>query len=190
MSLVGGFNQNYDSTGTSGGVPPLGRHPSQQEQEKAAYEDKESQEESSSSDETEQAKRDHQTLNLARKLSRQSTENQTGNPFEAERGGPLDPFSDKFNSRAWTKALLNLEQQESDKFKPRSAGFAFKNLNVYGYGSATDYQKSVGNIVFEVYGLARKLLGMSKPHKIDILQGLDGVVHAGEMLVVLGPPGS
>lgn len=35
----------------------------------------------------------------------------------------------------------------------------------------------------------RSLLGY-KGRKIDILQGLDGVVHAGEMLVVLGPPGS
>lgn len=40
-----------------------------------------------------------------------------------------------------------------------------------------------------VVGLAKKLLGLAKPHKIDILQNLDGVVHAGEMLVVLGPPG-
>ena len=30
---------------------------------------------------------------------------------------------------------------------------------------------------------------MAKPRKIDILQNLDGVVHSGEMLVVLGPPG-
>lgn len=46
-----------------------------------------------------------------------------------------------------------------------------------------------GNIILEVAGLAKKVLGMGKPRKIDILQHLDGVVHAGEMLVVLGPPG-
>lgn len=197
MSLVGNFTQNYDNTGATGGVPPLGRQPSTQHANHdptpihAGLEEKESQEGGSSSEgETEQIKRDQTTLNLARRMSRQSTDQQTGNPFDVEKDGPLDPWSENFNSRAWTKALLNLEQQESDKFKPRTAGFAFKDLNVYGYGSATDYQKSVGNVIFEVYGLAKKLLGLSKPRKIDILQNLDGVVHAGEMLVVLGPPGS
>jgi ATP-binding cassette subfamily G (WHITE) protein 2 (PDR) len=43
--------------------------------------------------------------------------------------------------------------------------------------------------MLEVVGLAKKALGMSNPRKIDILQNLEGVVHAGEMLVVLGPPG-
>jgi hypothetical protein len=46
-----------------------------------------------------------------------------------------------------------------------------------------------GNIFLEVFGLVKKLVGQGKPRKIDILQNLDGVVHSGEMLVVLGPPG-
>jgi hypothetical protein len=55
------------------------------------------------------------------------------------------------------------------------------------FGSATDYQKSVGNVWLEAVGLARNLLRASKPRKIEILQGLDGLVRDGEMLVVLGP---
>lgn len=43
--------------------------------------------------------------------------------------------------------------------------------------------------MLEVVGLAKKLIGKAKPRKIDILQNLEGVVHSGEMLVVLGPPG-
>jgi ATP-binding cassette, subfamily G (WHITE), member 2, PDR len=46
-----------------------------------------------------------------------------------------------------------------------------------------------GNIFLEVVGLAKRLVGQGKPRKIDILQNLDGLVHSGEMLVVLGPPG-
>ena len=46
-----------------------------------------------------------------------------------------------------------------------------------------------GNVALELVGLTKKLLGLGKPRKIDILQNLDGVVHSGEMLVVLGPPG-
>jgi hypothetical protein len=85
--------------------------------------------------------------------------------------------------------MLNLQARDPEKWKLRTAGFAFNDLNVYGFGSATDYQKSVGNVILEVVGLAKKLLGVGKQRKIDILQGLDGVVHDGEMLVVLGPPG-
>lgn len=85
--------------------------------------------------------------------------------------------------------MLNLQARDPEKWKLRTAGFAFKDLNVYGFGSATDYQKSVSNIWLEVVGLTKKLLGLGKPRKIDILQNLDGVVHEGEMLVVLGPPG-
>ena len=46
-----------------------------------------------------------------------------------------------------------------------------------------------GNVILEVVGAVKKLIGSEKPRKIDILQNLDGVVHSGEMLVVLGPPG-
>jgi ATP-binding cassette subfamily G (WHITE) protein 2 (PDR) len=44
-------------------------------------------------------------------------------------------------------------------------------------------------VLLEAVGLVKKVFGMGKPHKIDILQNLDGLVHSGEMLVVLGPPG-
>lgn len=72
----------------------------------------------------------------------------------------------------------------------RTAGVAYRNLNVFGFGSATDYQKSVGNVLLESVGLIRQVLGMAKKRRIDILRGFEGLVHAGEMLVVLGPPGS
>ena len=35
------------------------------------------------------------------------------------------------------------------KMEAKNRRFAFKDLNVYGFGSATDYQKSVGNVVLE-----------------------------------------
>jgi ATP-binding cassette subfamily G (WHITE) protein 2 (PDR) len=72
----------------------------------------------------------------------------------------------------------------------RTAGIAYRNLNVYGFGTATDYQKSVGNVVLESVGLIRQALGLAKQRRIDILRGFEGLVYAGEMLVVLGPPGS
>lgn len=53
-------------------------------------------------------------------------------------------------------------------------------------GSDVDYQKTVGTLPLQLLGMLQRLFGLAKKRKIDILSGLDGVVHAGEMLVVLG----
>lgn len=52
----------------------------------------------------------------------------------------------------------------------------------------TDYQKTVGNLALAGLGALRDLIGNRK-RKVQILNGIDGVLEAGEMLVVLGPPG-
>lgn len=52
----------------------------------------------------------------------------------------------------------------------------------------TDYQKTVGNLALAGLGALRDLIGNRK-RKVQILNGIDGVIEAGEMLVVLGPPG-
>lgn len=109
-----------------------------------------------------------------------------GNPFLTTSGdSPLNPASSEFNAHAWAKAVVDL-----DTAPLRSAGVCFQNLEVHGFGQATDYQKDVGNVWLDAAGLVRKAVGLSKPRKIDILRGFDGLVRKGEMLVVLGPPGS
>lgn len=162
----------------SAAISPEGAEKSDVDPE-SAYEDEE------------QAARNEEVQQLARKFSRASTYSYVGNPFdEGEKGSLIDPSSPTFNARAWVKSMLKFASQGSDRQLGRSAGFAFKNLNVHGFGAATDYQKSVGNVVFEIPGLARRLLGMAKPRRIDILRSFDLLVEPGEMLVVLGPPGS
>lgn len=141
-------------------------------------------------DEIEDKRRDEEVLKLARKYTSQSQNSvYHKNPFEADEESPLNPASPNFKPHAFAKSLLNLQARDPEKWKLRTAGFAYRDLNVYGFGSATDYQKSVGNYIFEVVGLAKKIFRLDKPRKIEILQNLDGLVHNGEMLVVLGPPG-
>jgi pleiotropic drug resistance (PDR) family protein len=142
---------------------------------------------SSSSDEDEE-EGDHRVKELARQLSRASNISVNANPFEAEPDSALDPTSSNFKARAWVKAMFNMQRQD-DRFLARTAGVAFRNLSAHGFGAATDYQKSVGNVIFEVVGLARKLMGIGQ-QRIDILRNFDGLVLPGEMLIVLGPPGS
>ncbi|KAK0256077.1 Multidrug resistance protein [Friedmanniomyces endolithicus] len=145
---------------------------------------------SDETDEKEQARREFEVTELAKTLTRDSTWSQVhANPFEAEEGSALDPHSPNFRARSWVKSMIKLRDAEN-KLPGRTGGVAFRNLNAHGYGAATDYQKDVGNVWLDLAGLPKKLLGMSKPRRIDILRDFEGVVESGEMLVVLGPPGS
>lgn len=130
-----------------------------------------------------------QVLNLARKYTTQSIHASHQNPFAAEKDGPLDPNGPNFEARAWAKAFFNMRSSNAAGSPSKSSGVAFKNLNVYGFGTDTDFQKSVGNIFFEGASLVRKVFGTHK-NKIDILSDIEGLLRQGEMLAVLGPPGS
>ncbi|KAF9764062.1 hypothetical protein IL306_002905 [Fusarium sp. DS 682] len=126
---------------------------------------------------------------LARRFTSQSAASGHGPLFPLSDGGPLDPQSPHFNSKKWAKAYLKTRTAAADGNTPRTAGVAFKNLDAYGFGQATDFQNTVTNIVLKAASFARKLLG-DKGQRIDILRNIDGYVEAGEMLCVLGPPGS
>lgn len=55
--------------------------------------------------------------------------------------------------------------------------------------TSPDYQKTVGNLPLYLLGQIRDLIGHRK-HKVEILNEFDGIIEPGELLVVLGPPGS
>lgn len=140
----------------------------------------------------EQRDRDDQVLKLARKITSQSEktfDTSDANPFQPEKDSEIDPSSPNFRARSWAKALFSLQSKDPEKYPRRSAGIAFRNLHAFGYGVPTDYQKTVGNVLLEAVGLVRNVFGIGR-RRIDILRGFDGIVEAGEMLVVLGPPGS
>lgn len=138
------------------------------------------------------AERDAVVTELARKLTAKSgfPPDSHQNPFNAETDSSLDPNSDSFRPRAWAEALIHLKSQDPETSITRTAGIAFRNLNVHGFGNPTDYQKSVGNVWLELAGLVRKITRTGAPRKIEILHEFDGLVKSGEMVVVLGPPGS
>ncbi|KAF3069069.1 ABC transporter CDR4 [Daldinia childiae] len=69
-------------------------------------------------------------------------------------------------------------------------GVSFHNLHAYGFISSTDYQATVGSYILAIGAVLRRLLGYQQRQKIQILRGFDGLVRNGEMLLVLGRPGS
>ncbi|KAJ5917297.1 ABC multidrug transporter C [Penicillium verhagenii] len=136
---------------------------------------------------------DEEVTRLARRLTRESTRFSTmegENTFlETKEDSTLNPASPNFRARNWMKNLLALTSRDPERYPQRQAGVSFRNLSVHGFGSPTDYQKDVFNSIFQIGALARMATGTGK-QKIQILREFDGLVKSGEMLVVLGRPGS
>ncbi|KAK9476559.1 ABC-2 type transporter-domain-containing protein [Lipomyces japonicus] len=143
---------------------------------------------------------DDRVLDLARQISHLSTQSITLtaqgassslNPFLDSSSDPrLDPFSDKFSAKFFVRSLLNIHERDPETFPVRTAGFSFKGLGAYGFGSAQDYQKTVTNILLQLTSDAYSFITKAPKRKIQILRDFDGVVFPGEMLMVLGRPGS
>ncbi|KAE8325069.1 ABC-2 type transporter-domain-containing protein [Aspergillus sergii] len=158
------------------------------------YGDREKSEEALTLQEDNEEKMEARVGDLARRLTRQSTrvsaKGTLENPFFVEDPeSTLNPDSPNFKPRDWLKMLLAIRSRDPEQYPDRTAGVAFKNLNVHGFGSPTDYQKDVLNSLLEIGTIVRKLMGI-KMQKIQILREFDGLVKSGEMLVVLGRPGS
>jgi ATP-binding cassette, subfamily G (WHITE), member 2, PDR len=142
-------------------------------------------------DENIEASRPEVTV-LARRLtglSQQQSHGEYINPFHGSDNASLDPHSGKFNAREWVENLVGLVSRDPERYPLRTAGFSFRDLNVYGFGTPTDYQKTFGNYPLEIGTIFNAIVGRGKS-KIDILRNFEGLVQAGEMLVVLGRPGS
>ncbi|QKX55294.1 uncharacterized protein TRUGW13939_02386 [Talaromyces rugulosus] len=133
---------------------------------------------------------------LARQISETSRQNTANdgepvNPFlDASADPELDPSSGQFNQTKWVKNMLHITSRDPERYPRRTAGVTFRNLNAYGYGTAADYQADVFNTWLKAFGYVRGLLGLRKNMRIDILRDFEGLVKSGEMLVVLGRPGS
>ena len=69
----------------------------------------------------------------------------------------------------------------------RRAGIVWKNLRVCGSGSAINIQKNVGSLLLAPLR-TREFFG-KRAEKV-ILNDFEGCLKSGEMLVVLGRPGS
>ena len=143
-----------------------------------------------------EAHADIEVRSLAQQLTRQSTRHSIAldvaeqNTFaEIDEDSTLNPNSSNFKAKHWMKNFLAINSRHGDKDLKREAGLAFRNLSVHGFGSPTDYQKDVANSILEIGALMRAVAGTGK-QKIQILQNFDGLVKSGEMLVVLGRPGS
>lgn len=201
MSLVGNITTNYDGSAQRSGFAAVGRRYSLSQDPALEANHHEKPTRTSSDDSStvngptsHEVLEEHRIVALARQLSRSSTRNfgdHNLNPDDVlrpESGTIYDPFSESFDSRAWIKSMLAITSRDPEKYPRRTAGIGFKNLSVHGYASDVEYQQTVGNVLLSGLGNIRDAISGRK-RKVQIINQFDGIIEAGEMLVVLGPPG-
>jgi ABC-type multidrug transport system fused ATPase/permease subunit len=98
----------------------------------------------------------------------------------------LDPNSKNFNLELWMKDFISGMQAGGLEKTP--LGFTFKNLSVSGSGKALQLQSTLSDVFLSPFRV-KETFGSSKSHR-KILHDFNANVRPGELLVVLGRPGS
>jgi ATP-binding cassette subfamily G (WHITE) protein 2 (PDR) len=151
--------------------------------EPAKFDSSSSSEYDNKEDNRQNGQHDRQVHQLVRKFTSHSEQHHIGSPFADDPHHWLDPKSDQFQARKWAGSFYDLRYSSKEAI-PRVAGVAFRCLNVWGKGSPTDFQSTVGNTILKLPSLFGRGV-----QKIEILRNLDGLLLPGEQLCVLGPPG-
>ena len=103
------------------------------------------------------------------------------------RDSTLDPDSPDFDIYKWAK--ITMRAADKANIKLRQASFSFKNLNVSGSSSSANFEPTVASTFMMPFRI-REHISLGKRPETRILRHCDGVVKPGEMLLVLGCPGS
>jgi ATP-binding cassette, subfamily G (WHITE), member 2, PDR len=100
----------------------------------------------------------------------------------------LNPQSSDFDLAKWLNSFTR--KLEAEGFKPKRTGVLYKQLGVSGSGKAIQVQSTVGDLLAGPLKIGNPLRASSKDVHKRILNRFDGVINSGELLVVLGRPGS
>ncbi|KAJ4855726.1 ABC-2 type transporter domain-containing protein [Trichoderma breve] len=120
---------------------------------------------------------------VAAPARRQSTGLGTVDEYDAT----LDPDRREFDLSKW---LLRFIRELNEKgLADRQIGVSFRNLDVFGSGSAIQLQNTVGSVLTAPLRLG-EFFSFGKKEPKHILHNFNGLVKSGELLVVLGRPGS
>ncbi|PWY65417.1 hypothetical protein BO83DRAFT_410850 [Aspergillus eucalypticola CBS 122712] len=109
-------------------------------------------------------------------------------PTAIEEHPRLDPSSPEFDHYRWAQTVL--EHVNEAGIEIPHQGIVFSNLSISGSGSALQFQETLTSALTLPFRYAiRSLTGHVTPPR-RILQNFDGLLQGGELLLVLGRPGS
>ncbi|EAU89680.2 hba2 [Coprinopsis cinerea okayama7 len=94
---------------------------------------------------------------------------------------------DNFDLEKTIKTIIR--RRDQSEIKPRQLGVVFRNLRVVGLKAAASFQPTVGSL-FNPADVVQNIQNARHPPVRNILDGFEGVVRPGEMLLVLGSPGA
>lgn len=115
-----------------------------------------------------------------RKLSRHSTLYDTQDPV-------LDPQSKTFDASKWLRHFVRGMNAEGTRSK--KTGVALRDLSVSGARKGLQLQTTVADVLLSPLRVG-EMFGSAGKEPKNILHRFDGLVRGGELLVVLGRPGS
>ncbi|KAG6865226.1 hypothetical protein C0991_004284 [Blastosporella zonata] len=99
--------------------------------------------------------------------------------------GAVDPG--KFDFEKTLRHVVR--KREAAQIQARTLGIVFRDLEVVGLGASNTYQPTLGSL-FSYKTIQANIRAARHPPVRSILSGFEGVVKPGEMLLVLGRPGS
>ncbi|KAF8638204.1 hypothetical protein AX16_010550 [Volvariella volvacea WC 439] len=109
---------------------------------------------------------------------------------ECSSDGSADTLGEGKDSFNFEQLLRDTVQKRHDaQIRCRKLGVIFRDLKIVGVGAASSYQPTMGSM-FSASAILEYIHSMRHPPLKNILQGFEGVVKPGEMLLVLGSPGS
>ena len=131
---------------------------------------------------------------LATDISRIRSRTDAGSIQAAEEAyatGPtdpaLDPSSASFDLYRYLEHIIGLLRKEG--ITTAQAGVAFTDLTVSGTGDALQLQDTIADWIQMPLRIGEFFSFRKKEHR-TILNSFDGIVNSGELLIVLGRPGS
>jgi ABC-type lipoprotein export system ATPase subunit len=98
----------------------------------------------------------------------------------------LDPNHADFDLATWLRRFI--QQMSAGGLEKTPVGFTFQNLSVSGSGEALQLQQTLGDVFLSPFRW-KETFARGKHHR-RILNEFNAHVNPGEMLVVLGRPGS
>ncbi|KAF8469447.1 ABC-2 type transporter-domain-containing protein [Kalaharituber pfeilii] len=131
-------------------------------------------------------------------LSRRMTHNSirdaqhSGNGVKDYEKGAGEGDDEQFDLEAHLRGVEGEERNAG--IKPKQIGVLWQDLTVSGIGGVKNYIATFPDAFisfFNVFGTIRSIFGMDKKgREFDILKNIRGVAKPGEMILVLGRPGS